>query len=311
VTPHNASDQGQYGQQGGRGALHNDLDSNLNKDLDKEFFGSREGSREGSRGWSCEVAPMTNYQAPLINLNANLAMHCRHGGSEHTLQRLVAGGLEMNGAATLSELAAQCNQTDNRARAEDILRPLVGLAGEDSLAALSALVALYPALVGIARRLIAAGVLADQADMDVIAVAYERILELSEDPPRHVARAVISGTWDRIRSSLKAEQRCALRHCRLEQADVQAVVSEEGADSGPLSEVLVDAVAAGVISSEAARVIYGTRVEGRSMGSLACDVEKREAAVRKIRTRAERALVETFRLRAATSVMETHRELSR
>ena len=144
-----------------RGSNGNPFDCGLHK----EIFRSGGGSRGGCGGWPCQVAPMTNHRGPLTDLISTLAMHCRHGGSEQTMHRLRAGGVEVDGATTLSELAAQCNRTHDRARAEDILRSLVGLAGDDGLAALGALVALYPALLGIARRLIVTGVTLEQADV--------------------------------------------------------------------------------------------------------------------------------------------------
>ena len=247
---------------------------------------------------------MTNHRGPLTDLIPTLAMHCRHGGSDQTMLRLRAGGLEVDGATSLSELAAQCNGTQDRARAEDILRSLVGLAGDDGLAALGALVALYPALLGIARRLIVTGVTLEQADTDVIAVAYQRIVELSEDPPRHVARAVIGGTWDRIRSQLRAEQRCAMRQRGLDESDDRPLSNDATGWSGRLEGVLIEAVAGGVIGAEAARVIDATRVGGRSVRSVACDLGKREPAVRKVRMRAERTLIET--LRPQTTVPVAH-----
>jgi hypothetical protein len=142
----------------------------------------------------------------------------------------------------------------------------------------------------------------EQADVDVIAVAYQRIVELSEDPPRHVARAVIGGTWDRIRSQLRAEQRCALRQCRLEESDDQPMGNDGPGWSGRLEGVLIEAVAGGVIGAEAARVIHATRVGGRSVRSVACDLGKREPAVRKVRVRAERTLIEDFRPQATAPV---------
>ena len=64
--------------------------------------------------------------------------------------------------------------------------------------------------------------------------------------------------------------------------------------SGHLEEVLINAVAGGVIGAEAARIIHATRVSGHSMRSVACDLGKREPAVRKVRMRAERTLIETL-----------------
>ena len=58
--------------------------------------------------------------------------------------------------------------------------------------------------------------------------------------------------------------------------------------------MLIEAVAAGVIGTEAARIISATRVEGRSVLSVACDLGKQEPAIGMVRIRAERALIKTF-----------------
>ena len=68
--------------------------------------------------------------------------------------------------------------------------------------------------------------------------------------------------------------------------------------SGQLEGVLIEAVSGGVIGAEAARIIHATRVDGRSVRSVACDLGKREPAVRKVRIRAERTIVEAFRPQA-------------
>ena len=129
-------------------------------------------------------------------------------------------------------------------------------------------------------------------------MAYERVLALAPNPPVHVARAIISSSWDRLRWSLRAEQRCALRHLPL---SVVGDVPESGAEqSSPvpgsagaadLSSVLTEAVSAGVISATAAEIVLATRAQGTSFRALACELHRGEAALRKTRQRAESALI--------------------
>lgn len=256
---------------------------------------------DGCPGVGIGMDFMTHHTGPISNLNAHLVMRCRGGGSAATLARLEESGLDLGGAATLDELARSCSRTAGRERSEEVLAAMVSLAVADELAAVGALVALTPALVRISRRLIAAGVEYNQADIDVLEVAYEEILAMShrmsdaEPPERHVARKVIGKSWDRLRWGLRREQRCALRRCRLDSVLEPVVPPEAG--SGPRTNVwiLTDGVSSGAISAEAARIIHATRVQGRSFRSLAAELHKGESALRKCRQRSERALAELHR----------------
>jgi hypothetical protein len=130
-----------------------------------------------------------------------------------------------------------------------------------------------------------------EAQATVVSTAYERMFDVFSERSAHVARAIVGGTWDRIRSSLKSEQRCALRQVCLEDAgDVSDDASREPAEH--LSPLLRDAVAARVVSSETACVIHATRVEGRSFDSVAHQLGKGVPATRKARLRGERALID-------------------
>src|SRR5665213_287067 len=275
--------------------LH-DLDTALSCpgtwDLNKEILRCAEESgdrRGGCRTW---MTSMTHYVGPISNLIAHVEILSLEGRGEATMKRLKAHGLDPGRATTVLELATMCTQTDERDRADAIVSALVALAPEDNLAALGALVALFHALIRLSRRLIAAGIHPEQADIDVIATAYERIMTLGDKPLRHPARAVISGTWDRLRTSLEAEQRCALRQRPMDTAGDPVAPSDPDAATTGLRWTLTEAISTGVISTEAARIIEGSRSHGRSLRSLACELHKGEAAVRQTRHRAERALIE-------------------
>ncbi len=144
-------------------------------------------------------------------------------------------------------------------------------------------------------------------------MAYDRVLALAPNPPIHVARAIISSSWDRLRWSLRAEQRCALRRLPL---SAVGDVPESGADesapgsagSGDLRSVLTEAVSAGVISATAAQIVLATRAQGTSFRALSCELHRGEAALRKTRQRAESALIAEGRgtsRRDARNVQET------
>ncbi len=241
---------------------------------------------------------MTHHRGPIYNLGTHLAMRSQDGECDGTLARLREAGLDPGGATSLHELASSCMGTVNRERAEQILTALVSLAVDDELAAIGALVALTRALVRLSRRLIVAGIDFRQADIDVIDAAYEQIVAANrrmatrDRPDRHLARTIIGKSWDRLRWDLEAEQRCALRRCRLDANGEPVAHPEDDPGPSPITWILTEAVSEGAISSEAARIIHATRVEGRSFRSLACELHKGEAALRKCRQRSEQALVD-------------------
>jgi hypothetical protein len=212
------------------------------------------------------------------------------------MARLAAGGLEMAGSDTLFALACSCHESKDRSRADAVLGALVRHSGDDELATMAVLVALRPALLVLSRRLIGVGIDPAMAQGDVVAMAYERVLALAPCPPVHVARAIISSSWDRLRWALKAEQRCALRHQPL---SVVGDVAETGTEhsvpgsaaAGDLRSVLTEAVATGVISATAAQIVLATRAQGTSFRMLSCQLHKSEAALRKTRQRAEATLI--------------------
>jgi len=243
---------------------------------------------------------MTNLRGPISDLGVHLAARCRSGEGQATLDHLSVAGLDLADADTLETLVELCRTTTDRDRAGRILAALVSLSAEDELAAVGALVALSPALVRLSRRLMATGVDFHQADTDVLAVAFEQIavvrvrMSSTEVSVAHLARTIIGRTWDRLRTELRADQRCALRRCRLDVAGTPVAPPSPEPTPG-ITTVLTEAVSTGAISAEAARIIHATRVERRSFRSLACELHKGEAALYKIRQRSERALIECHR----------------
>jgi hypothetical protein len=263
-----------------------------------ESFRSRECGREGGRGWTFDMGPMDIHGGPIWRL---------------TMARLAAGGLELDGVDDLFLLVCRCHESKDRARSDAVLGALVRLAAHDELATIGVLVALRPALLVLSRRLTGVGMDPAVAQDDVVATAYERVLAVAEQPTVHVARAVISSSWDRLRWSLRAEQRCALRHLPLSEigdgveTGAERNVSELRSGSD-LSSVLTEAVAAGVISATAAQIVVATRSHGKSFEALACELHKGEAALRKTRQRAEATLIAKGRGPGQRDVNENRQE---
>jgi hypothetical protein len=243
---------------------------------------------------------MTSHRGPLSELDAHLAARCRSSEGRATMDRLRAAGCDLAGADTLDALVEVCKTTPDRGRAGEILAALVSLSMTDDLAGVVALVALGPALVRLARRLAAAGIDPRRAEGDVMAVAFEQLtvartrMAHAGMPTCDLARTIVGKTWDRLRTELRADQRCALRRCRLDATDLPAAPTLAEATPG-ITGILTEAVATGAISAEAARIIHATRVERRSFRSLACELHKGEAALYKMRRRSERVLVERTR----------------
>jgi hypothetical protein len=242
------------------------------------------------------MGPMDIHEGPIWRLTRSLEIRCRGGGSNGTMVRLAAAGLELAGTESLFALACSCHESKDRVRSDAVLRALLRLVEDDELATMAILVALRPALLVLWRRLIGVGIDPAVAQGDVVATAYERVLALAPNPSAHVARAIVSSSWDRLRWSLRVEQRCALRHRPL------SVVGDV-AESGPeydasesttgedLRAVLTEAVAAGVISATAAQIVFATRAQGTSFRTLSCELHKGEAGLRKTRQRAESILI--------------------
>ena len=107
-------------------------------------FRSRERGREGGRGWIVEMGLMDTHEGPIWRLTRSLEIRCRAGGSNKTMSRVAAGGLEVGGFESLFALACSCHESKDRSRADAVLGALLRLAGDDELAIMAVLVALRP-----------------------------------------------------------------------------------------------------------------------------------------------------------------------
>ncbi len=101
-------------------------------------------------------------------------------------------------------LVSRCHDRDNRDRG-GLLVAVIRHARTDRLAARTVLQAVLPGLAAVSRR--ARGFVGpgrvwrrvDELDQHVVAVACERIHALAPAPPPWLAKALVDGTWQRVR----------------------------------------------------------------------------------------------------------------
>lgn len=177
---------------------------------------------------------------------------------------------------TPADLVAACQERDDGDRDRDaFLAALLVDAETDPWAARTVMQALLPGLASVARR--AAAFVGgrwpvwnglDELDQHVIVVAYERITTVALARPVWVARAIVDGTWQRVRAYARKSRRQA--HCRaalVEVGNLGVNASRTAADE--LAAVLSDAVKRGRIERFDAGLIYRSRLAGERMEDLA------------------------------------------
>ncbi len=232
-----------------------------------------------------------SHHGTLASLVTELEHRSRDGRDRSILRSLRRAGVPVPSEISLAEVVRADTATRSRADADALLRHLVARSIADDTAVLGVLAALRPAWVVLARRLVAAGVRPEDAQGLVLSAAFERLCELDGVPPSHVARTLVSGTWDRLRWQLVAEQRCHRRLVPIAVLEDRAG-EEEASDPGDgLTRLLRDAVNAMVLSRQTACVIHASRVGGRPLREVARRLGKAEGAVRRQRSRGEQALV--------------------
>jgi hypothetical protein len=205
------------------------------------------------------------------------------------MDRFKHAGIDTGGSGSPIELANLCHRPGERAFAWEVIAGLARLAPDDEMATLTALVALRPALIGIARRLMGLGVPTGEAQVYVIAAAWEALRSQAGSPAAGgTAGKVVAATWNTCR----AESRRVLQH-RGAQTSLSPTlnVAERGSDPAEqVSTVLFDARRHGVLSRAQAALVYDTRILELSIGGLAASLGRSPWAVRKRRRRIEARL---------------------
>ena len=181
------------------------------------------------------------------------------------------------------------------ARAPDERRPalaaLLLLAPADRLAAEVFCCSLVPAFRSVSAELCRwATAEADEVDALVAAGAWEAVCALGGSAQPWPDRAVVARARDFARCRLRAESRRRSHGARgLEGLD-PASVEDDGAATVDAADVLERAVARGTLRPVPARLVWASRVEGRTPAELARLAGTSAEAASMARLRAERAL---------------------
>jgi DNA-directed RNA polymerase specialized sigma24 family protein len=159
----------------------------------------------------------------------------------------------------------------------------------DQTAALRLLVALAPELRRVARRLVRAGVEAEEAEAETLAGAWELIAGRDRWPVCWWSSvAFAEALWGAVRRSARLRRRGPLELVSLPD-DFDGVAPEPD----PLERfpaVLAAAVAAGVLTPRQVVVIAETRMAGSPLREVAVRLGRPYGATKKERQRAEAAL---------------------
>jgi len=199
---------------------------------------------------------------------------------------------------TPCDVVKRCQARDNVRASNELVGALLRVAA-DPLAARTLLQALLPSITARAFR---AARLAGQADRRSVADwnqemamhVLDRIGTLAGTSPTWPAVAIVESAWWPVERLAEAERRTRASAVPVESFPDTAAAPERTA-AEELVDVLVDAVNDGHIPARAAAVVFTTRVWGHGFDQVAAWDGRAFEAVRKVRFRAEAALVAAHR----------------
>lgn len=216
-----------------------------------------------------------------------------------TWQRWRAATPALDAFADAAEAVAHCRRAGPHAQA--VLAALAARASTEPLATRAVLEAVLPGLAGVSRRAWQGGrgrwlwESLEELDHLVVSTAFVviRSLPASGTTP-WVARRVVDGTWQRLRSVMAARARWLEHRSGAEVttvADPAGIRQRAGRPSDELAAVLSEALAAELLEPLDAWVVYRSRVEDRTLAQLSPEVGQNRWALGRRRERAEQALV--------------------
>jgi hypothetical protein len=196
-------------------------------------------------------------------------------------------------------LVRRCHARDD-SRAEALLAAVVRHARTDPMAARTVLQAVLPGLAAVSRRALGfvgpgrVWARVDELDQHVVAVACERIHALAPAPPRWLAKAIVDGTWQRVRW-YALRQHCDSRRRTVLSEAADAAAPSPATPGAELAGVLAEAVELGVLEKLDAWVVFHSRVNGIATPTWAADAGVGSRRLWRRRERAEEQLVAAAR----------------
>jgi DNA-directed RNA polymerase specialized sigma24 family protein len=225
---------------------------------------------------------------PLGQIAEHLARLSRTEEGTRVFERFACSGLDVGDSHDLGDLLGHCAGPDSESQLSETIRALVPLAPCDEVAALCVLVILRPALDRMVRLLARRAKDAEDAEAEVVAVAFEVIARkrLRNGQPLDIG-PLVDAIWTGARRS------AGLRRHGLPQITLPEDFDQPSPEVDPLERcpgLLAAAIARGVLSAHSAVVIAQSRMEGRPLDEIALALGRPYNAVRLERWRAEAAL---------------------
>lgn len=201
----------------------------------------------------------------------------------------------LDGFANPAAVVDHCHSRDGRASA--LMAAVIAEAGGDPWAARTVLQAVVPGLAAVARR--ASRYVGgqrpvwqngDELHQDVVLIAFERIQALAGTAPSYPCRAVVDGTWQRIRHHAASSRQALATRVDVDAGNA-AVASADRSGLEELGLAVIDAVNAGTLGILDAGLVYSCHVAGYGVAELAPATGRTARSLWRRRRRAEELLV--------------------
>jgi DNA-directed RNA polymerase specialized sigma24 family protein len=228
---------------------------------------------------------MTTHRSTLSLISEHLAQLSTSRRAALTLAGLASSGID-TGAEP--DLLATLESTQRGAGRLALLGSLVALAATDEMAALGALVVMAPELRRMARLLSGPPFDPDEAEAEVVAIAWEVLTRRRPDGAGSLPVPVLfDAIWTEVR------RMGGLRRGQLALVPLDDEHDMPTPESDPLERwpaLLAAAVAGRVLSPRQMVLIAQTRMEGRPLTEVAAHLHRPYSTAAKERAKAEAAL---------------------
>ncbi len=170
-------------------------------------------------------------------------------------------------------------------------------AGRDPWAARTVLHIVLPGIGAVARRASCyvggqrpVWQSSDELHQDVVLIALDRIHALAGTAPAFPCRAIVDGTWQRVRHHAASVRQALTTRADIEAGD-DAVAPAERSGLEELGLVVIEAVNAGALGTLDAGLVYSCHVGGYGVAELAPATGRTARSLWRRRRRAEQLLV--------------------
>ena len=188
-----------------------------------------------------------------------------------------------------------CHSRDGHASV--LVAAVLAEAGSDSWAARTVLQAVLPGIATVARRASCyvsgqrpVWQSGDELHQDVVIIALDRIHALAGTAPGYPCRAVVDGTWQRVRRHVASVRQTLTTRADMEDGD-DFVASAERSALEEFGRVVIEAVYTGTLGTLDAGLVYSCHVGGYRVAELAPATGRTARTLWRRRRRAEELLL--------------------